>query len=171
MRTTGFIDGATRRVFSPAFKCPAVDTGTFKQQVHYYNHGVVMPHMTLELPPQFRAAGMPAIKSPAKVNQCYPETALFWDTPRVLRRRRSHARRCSGRPITRSPVTRRSARCIDDNAAAPSAENGLLCHPELPERRFRGSRGDRFANSTNPLKAPSGPIAFRQRSVHLHRSA
>jgi hypothetical protein len=78
---TGFIDGATRRVFSPAFKCPSVDTGTFKQQVHYYNHGVVMPHMTLELPQQFRAAGMPAIKSPAKVNQVYPETALFWDSP------------------------------------------------------------------------------------------
>jgi len=49
---------------------------------------------------------------------------------------------------------------IDDNEANPSSENGLLCHPELPERRFRGSGGDRFANSSNPLKAPSGPIAF-----------
>src|SRR4051794_23544495 len=44
-----FIDGSTKRVFSAAFKCPVVDVGTFKQQVHFYNHGVVMPHMPLEL--------------------------------------------------------------------------------------------------------------------------
>jgi len=59
---SGFIDGATRRKFSGAFKCPAVDTGTFKQAVHYYNHGVVMPHMTLEVPQQFRAAGMSIVQ-------------------------------------------------------------------------------------------------------------
>ena len=50
---SGFIDGATRRVFSPAFKCPTVQADTFKQQVHYYNHGVVMPHATLEIPSGF----------------------------------------------------------------------------------------------------------------------
>jgi len=32
--------------------------------------------------------------------------------------------------------------------------------PGISERRFRGTTGDRFAGSTNPLKAPSGPIAY-----------
>src|SRR5262245_30081713 len=71
---SSFIDGATRRKFSEAFKCPSVQAGEFKQQVHYYSHGVVMPHATLELPAGFRAPGMPPIKSPAKVNQIYPDT-------------------------------------------------------------------------------------------------
>ena len=49
---------------------------------------------------------------------------------------------------------------IDDNAASVSSENGLLCHPEYPERRFRSPSSDRFAGSTNPLKSTSGPIAW-----------
>ena len=156
---SGYYDGSTRRVFSPAFKCPVVDTGSFKQQVHYYNHGVVMPHLTLELPASFRAPGMPAIKSPAKVNQCYPDTALFWDTPVFSQAAEVTPAMFWGTDHT---VTGYAAFCsmIDDNAASPSTENGLLCHPELPERRFRGTTGDRFGNSTNPLKAPSGPIAW-----------
>jgi len=156
---SGIIDGATRRVFNAAFKCPTVDTGTFKQQVHYYNHGVVMPHMTLEIPASFRAPNMPAIKSPAKVNQCYPDTALFWDTPVF-----SDAGSVTPAMFWQvdHTITGYAPFCtmIDDNEAAPSSENGLLCHPELPERRFRGTTGDRFAGSTNPLKAPSGPIAW-----------
>jgi prepilin-type N-terminal cleavage/methylation domain-containing protein/prepilin-type processing-associated H-X9-DG protein len=155
---TGFIDGATRRVFSGAFKCPAVDTGTFKQQVHYYNHGVVMPHMTLELPQQFRAAGMPAIKAPAKVNQVYPETALFWDAPVYSTAETTVPAMFWGDQTVSGYAP--FVTMIDDNEANPSSENGLLCHPEYPERRFRGAGGDRFAGSTNPLKAPSGPIAF-----------
>ena len=155
---SGIIDGATTRRFSKAFQCPAVDTGTFKQAVHYYNHGVVMPHMTLEVPQQFRAAGMSIIQ-PAKVNQTYPETALFWDAPLF-----SSAAEVTPAMFwqTDHTISGYAAFCtmIDDNAAAASTENGLLCHPELPERRFRGSSGDRFGNSTNPLKAPSGPIAF-----------
>jgi prepilin-type N-terminal cleavage/methylation domain-containing protein/prepilin-type processing-associated H-X9-DG protein len=156
---SGFIDGATRRRFSQVFKCPAVDAGTFKQQVHYYQHGVVMPHITLELPAGFRAPGMPAIKSPAKVNQVYPETALFWDTPVF-----SDAAEVTPAMFwgTDHTVAGYAAFCtmIDDNAASVSAENALLAHPEIPERRFRGPSGDRFGGSTNPLKAPSGPIAW-----------
>jgi prepilin-type processing-associated H-X9-DG protein len=49
---------------------------------------------------------------------------------------------------------------IDDNETALSGENGLLCHPDKPERRFRSPSSDRFAQSTNVLKNPSGPIAF-----------
>jgi len=46
------------------------------------------------------------------------------------------------------------------DAASMNSENGLLCHPEFPERRFRGANSDRFGGSTNPLKNPSGPIAW-----------
>ena len=156
---SGFIDGATRRRFSQVFKCPSVQAGEFKQQVHYYQHGVVMPHATLELPSGFRAPGMPALKSPAKVNQVYPETALFWDTPCYSGAAEVTPAMFWGSDHT---VAGYAAFCtmIDDNATAMSSENGLLCHPEYPERRFRGSSGDRFGGSTNPLKAPSGPIAF-----------
>ncbi|MBC8106253.1 MAG: prepilin-type N-terminal cleavage/methylation domain-containing protein [Anaerolineae bacterium] len=157
---SGFYDGATRRVFNAAFKCPAVDTGTFKQQVHYFNHGVVMPQMTLELPTMFRGT-VPPLRGPAKVNQVYPDTALFWDTP-VFSDAASvtPAMFWSGAGDHTSAGYAPFCTIIDDNEASPSAENGLLCHPELPERRFRGSTGDRFAGSTNPLKAPSGPIAW-----------
>ena len=120
---SGFIDGATRRVFSPAFKCPTVQADTFKQQVHYYNHGVVMPHATLEIPIGFRAPGMPIV-GPAKVNQVYPDTALFWDTPVF-----SEASSVTPAMFWGSDhsITGYAAFCtmIDDNAAAMSSENAL----------------------------------------------
>ncbi|MBC8106254.1 MAG: prepilin-type N-terminal cleavage/methylation domain-containing protein [Anaerolineae bacterium] len=155
---SGFYDGATRRVFSAAFKCPTVDVGTFKQQVHYFNHGVVMPNMPLELPTTFRGT-VPALRSPAKVNQVYPDTALFWDTPVFSEAASVTPGMFWG---TDHSSTGYAAFCtmIDDNAPALNGENCLLSHPELPERRFRSATGDRFAGSTNVLKAPSGPIAW-----------
>jgi prepilin-type processing-associated H-X9-DG protein/prepilin-type N-terminal cleavage/methylation domain-containing protein len=158
---TGFLDGATRRVFSKAFTCAAVDPGTFRQQVHFWHHSVVMPNEPAELPVSFRAAGQPALSAPLKTNQVYPETALFWDAPLYS----------TAESVTPSlfwgtgPGASVSGYAgfssfIDDNAANVSSENGLLCHPELPERRFRGPSSDRFGQSTNPLKNPSGPIAF-----------
>jgi prepilin-type processing-associated H-X9-DG protein/prepilin-type N-terminal cleavage/methylation domain-containing protein len=158
---TGFFDGASRRRFSPAFKCTAVDSGTFKQGVHYYQHSVVMPHMPAELPVSFRAAGMPALAAPLKVNQVYPETALFWDAPLYSGAEEVTPAMFWGTGVGVS-VSGYAAfpSVIDDNATAMDSENGLLCHPEYPERRFRGPSSDRFGNSPDPLKAPSGPIAF-----------
>jgi prepilin-type N-terminal cleavage/methylation domain-containing protein/prepilin-type processing-associated H-X9-DG protein len=157
---SGFIDGATRRKFSKAFRCPTVDEGTFKQQVHYYNHGVVMPHMPLEIPSgaNYRPTGTPVLHG-AKVNLVYPETALFWDTPVFSQAADTTPAMFWGSDHT---ISGYASFCsmIDDNAAAMSSENGLLCHPEYPERRFRGTSSDRFGNSTNPMKAPSGPIAW-----------
>jgi len=153
---TGFVDGATRRVFSKAFKCPAVDAGTFKQQVHYWNHGVVMPHMTLEIPTT-QHPGVPQLPGPAKVNQTYPETALFWDAPLY-----SGAESVTPSLFWISEGNGLALPCteIDDNATAMSSENSLLAHPDLPERRFRGPSSDRFGGHTDPLKASNGPIAF-----------
>jgi prepilin-type N-terminal cleavage/methylation domain-containing protein/prepilin-type processing-associated H-X9-DG protein len=154
---SGFFDGATNRNFHAAFKCPSVSS-VFQQKVHYYQHGVVMPHLTLEIPSSFRPHGMPAVK-PAKVNQLYPHTALIWDTPLYS----------GAAPVTPSmfwstdhTVSGFAAfvTMIDDNVMTAAGENALLAHPEYPERRFRGPGADRFAASTNPLKNPSGPIAF-----------
>jgi prepilin-type N-terminal cleavage/methylation domain-containing protein/prepilin-type processing-associated H-X9-DG protein len=161
---TGVFDGATRRVFSKAFQCPSVDTGTFKQQVHYYQHGVVMPHMTLELPQGFRATnpstgGKMQPVWPAKVNQVYPETALFWDAPLYSSAQSVTPAMFWGSDHTQTGF---AAFCtmIDDNATAMASENALLSHPEYPERRYRSSTSDKFGNSQDVLKAPSGPIAF-----------
>jgi prepilin-type N-terminal cleavage/methylation domain-containing protein/prepilin-type processing-associated H-X9-DG protein len=155
---TGFIDGATTRVFSSAFKCPAVPAN-FRQQIHYYQHGVVMPHVPLELgltPP-----GRVKLQAPARLTQVNPDTALVWDTPVWS----------AAAPQTPSvfwgtdhTVSGYAAFCtfIDEPAASNGAvEESLLSHPEWPERRFRGKGGtDRFAQSTNPLKNPAGPIAW-----------
>jgi prepilin-type processing-associated H-X9-DG protein len=147
---TGFFDGATRRRFDAAFKCPAIPAN-FQQQVQYYQHGVVMPHMTLEIgfPP---GAGSTKLRTPAKVNQVYPDTALLWDTP-------VYGAAAPETPAlfwaTGFPIT------ITGFAPFPTfIDDDLLCNPQYPERRFRGPGADRFAGSTNVLKHPSGPIAF-----------
>ena len=153
---TGIIDGATTRKFNLVFKCPSVPVN-FQQQVHYYQHGVVMPVMPLEL--GLTPSGRVKITGPAKVNQVYPNTALVWDTP-------LYAYAAPQAPsmywISQHSVAGYNLPCtfIDDNAPAFSTENGLLCHPEFPERRFRGPGADRFATSSNALKNPAGPIAW-----------
>ena len=154
---TGIIDGATTRKFNLVFKCPSVPVN-FQQQVHYYQHGVVMPVMPLEL--GLTPSGRVKITGPAKVNQVYPNTALVWDTP-------LYAYAAPQAPsmywISQHSVAGYNLPCtfIDDNAPAFSTENGLLCHPEFPERRFRGPGADRFATSSNALKIPPAPSPGR----------
>jgi len=153
---TGVIDGATTRKFNPAFRCPAVPVD-FQQQVHFYNHGVAMPHMPLEL--GLTPAGRAKLTSPLKLTQLYGETALFWDTP-LWHPADVHAPSmfwASGHTISGYAM---DCTIIDDNAPNFTTDNGLLCHPEFPERRFRGPTGDRMAQSTDPMKNPSGPIAW-----------
>ena len=160
---TGYIDGGTKRKVSQAFKCSAVQADVFKQQVHYYNHGVVMPHATLELPAGFRAnlpsGGKMSPVVPAKVNQVYPDTALFWDAPLFSEASPETPAMFWGNWHT---IAGYAAFCsvIDDNAAAMDTENGLLCHPEFPDA---GSADlTRIVSPTRQirLKSPSGPIAW-----------
>jgi len=153
---TGFYDGGTTRKFSQAFKCPAVPND-FQQQVQYYNHGVAMPHMSLEL--GLTPTGKPKINAPAKLTQLYPDTALFWDSPVYHDADPRTPWMFWG---TEHTVSGYAPFCtmIDDDNASVSSDDGLLCHPEFPERRFRSPSGDRFAQSTNVLHNPSGPIAF-----------
>jgi hypothetical protein len=44
---SSYYDGATKRKFNPAMKCPAAPPD-FNEKIHYANHGVAMPHMPLE---------------------------------------------------------------------------------------------------------------------------
>jgi len=145
---SGFVDGATRRVMSAAFKCPAVDVGTFKQQVHYFNHGVVMPNTTLEIPASFHP-NLPALRGPAKVNQCYPDTALFWDTNVFSEAASVTPAMFWGSDHT---ITGYAPFCtmIDDNDTAMSSENGLLCHPEYPSGAFVERRAT--ASPVRPIR-------------------
>jgi prepilin-type processing-associated H-X9-DG protein len=154
---TGYYEGATSRKHSQAFRCPSVARGDFNQQVHYYNHGVAMPHIPLELNAALQPVGQPPVKAPAKMGQLYPETALFWDTP------------CYSLADPATPsmfwiadgITGYSLGCtrIDDDSTTAD-ENPLLGRPDRPERRYRGRSGDRFATSTNPLRHFMGPIAW-----------
>jgi len=147
---TQFIDGSTRRVFHAAFKCPAVPA-TFLQKVHYYQHPVVMPHMTLEK--GRRPAFQPSLTFPAKINQVYSNTALVWDTPLW-----------TGAGPDAPSMFWISSQTPSGLAAPVSyidySDSPLLAWPEYPERRFRSPGADRFAISSNPLKNPAGPIAW-----------
>lgn len=70
--------------FSQIFKCPSVDTGTYRQSVHYGFHSVAMPSLRYELqgdPGMYdkRDPRFPVIK-PATNSDVYPDTVLVWDT-------------------------------------------------------------------------------------------
>src|SRR3954463_11462896 len=150
-------NGGTSRRFNPAFKCPAVPSD-FVQMVHYWNNGVAMPHMPLELGTAI-AAGQPRINGPFKTSQLYPDNALFWDAPlfhdaddNYPSMFWSSAKGTIGNAL--------NCTMIDDNKPAMATENGSLCHPTLPQRRFRGKGGDRLGGSTDDTFRFDGPIAF-----------
>lgn len=145
--TSGFFDGATTRNFHAAFKCPTV-TSNFQQKVHYYQNGIVMPHMPREVPAQYRPPGFPII-SPAKVNQLYSNTALIWDTPVYS----------SAAPVTPWMFwVGNSDTTSGLTAPLTKIDGGQLFHPESPELRYRAPSADRFTSSVNPLRNPAGPI-------------
>jgi len=69
-------DGPTSRVFNVAWRCPSVGPD-WLQQIHYYQHPVCMPSMTLE---RAQTPNGEQVINPAKFSQTYGDTALFWDT-------------------------------------------------------------------------------------------
>jgi prepilin-type N-terminal cleavage/methylation domain-containing protein/prepilin-type processing-associated H-X9-DG protein len=74
-----------KTMVNAAFRCPSSAPG-FNQGVHYYNNGTAMPNLRNEF---FywngRDGASPIeggpIRAPARMADCLPETALFWDTP------------------------------------------------------------------------------------------
>jgi hypothetical protein len=151
---TGFFDGATRRVFSKAFQCPAINPQEFKQQVHYYAHSVAMPFMPMEMNPNASLA--PNI-GPAKFTQLWPDNALFWDTPLY-----------SGAAKETPSMfwTNSSPDTATGYTLPPSYIDGQqLMDPRAPELRYRGPGRDRFSNSTDVHKRPDGPIYWASDEV------
>jgi len=157
---SGFIDGATQRRFSQAWKCPAVDS-TFKQSVHYYCHPVAMPWETMELPTggPFRATSQAPVDAPSKFKDLYPENALFWDAPLFS----------VAADVTPSmfwfgsnSFGGESPNTASGNVLPASyIDGGQLHDAKAPQLRYRGPTGDRFADPSNgPFLQPSGPIYF-----------
>ena len=143
-----YYDGSTKRRFSPVFRCPTVDAN-FNQKVHYYNHGVAMPHMPLELNPGIPVATR--VRGPLKFSQLYPENALFWDTPLWID---AGADAPSlfwlGAPQTVSGFT----------LACGEIDDEQLSQPNIPERRYRGPGSDRLSTSLKQLVNPAGPVSW-----------
>jgi type II secretory pathway pseudopilin PulG len=142
---TGYYDGATRRRFSQAFKCPAVDPGLFKQQIHYGYHSVAMANMTLE-----RKVDKQNANGPVKFTQLYPENALFWDAPLY------------SLAESTTPGMFWVARDTTAGYTYPAShmDGDQIADPSTPELRFRGPGRDRFSGSGDPLLRPDGPIAW-----------
>ncbi|CAN5636582.1 hypothetical protein BH09PLA1_BH09PLA1_17690 [soil metagenome] len=145
-----YYDGSTKRIFSPAFRCPSVEAN-FNQKVHYYNHGVAMPHMPMELNKSLPVASR--VRAPARFSQLYPDNALFWDTPLWID--------AGADAPSLFWVGGGSGQTVAGyTLACPEIDDAQLSTPQHPERRYRGSASDRFAQSTNPMKRPDGPISW-----------
>ena len=148
---TGIIDGASRRRFSKAFQCSAVDPGLFKQAVHYYAHPVAMPWLPMEMNPGNASPANGQPFAPAKFTQLFPENALFWDTPLY------------GGAAAETPSMFWFGATYGDTAAgnvlpASFIDGGQLHDPKRPELRYRGPGRDRFANDPDIFLRPDGPI-------------
>ncbi|MBC7783482.1 MAG: DUF1559 domain-containing protein [Burkholderiales bacterium] len=144
-----YYDGATKRIFSKAFRCPTVDP-SFNQKITYYNHGVAMPHMPMELNPRLDVAQR--VYGPAKFTQLHPDNALFWDTPVWI----------DAAPDVPSlfwlgPPNQTSA---GYTLACAEIDDEQISNPMAPELRYRGPSSDRFAQSTSILNRPDGPISW-----------
>lgn len=74
-----------KNMVNAAFRCPSSAPG-FSQGVHYYNNGTAMPNLRNEVY-WWNARSSPSPveggpnRAPARMADCLPETALFWDTP------------------------------------------------------------------------------------------
>lgn len=87
--------------FSEFFQCPSVDTGTFSQSVHYMANSVAMPSYPHEkggnpaggttfpdyspLPTTWKGRPYNQAVKPATGSDLYPDNALVWDTPVLIK--------------------------------------------------------------------------------------
>ena len=152
-----YFDGATKRRFSPAFKCPNVSS-IFNQKVDYYYHSVAMPCMPMERSmvaynPSSPDSNLHRPIGPARFGRdLYPENALFWDT------------------IAWSDAAPDSPSLfwIQDGdtgyeLGASTIDYPLLFKPNMPQLRYRGPNGDRYSGPAYNGKwwlQPSGPIGM-----------
>jgi prepilin-type processing-associated H-X9-DG protein len=143
--SNGIIQGGASRVnyqLSKVFQCAGA--GDFVQQVHYYQHGVAMPHLPMELKNAAVRPGGGGVKTPiykpARFTDLYNDNMLFWDTPLL------------------SGVDARTALPFfrPNGGEAGTANNVLplthidgqqLRNPQITEFRFRDPDRDLFANT------------------------
>ena len=155
-----YFDGASRRRFSPAFKCPNVSS-IFNQRVDYYCHTVAMPVMPLEramfshhyYDPNSSDSNAHRPVRPARFGRdLWPDNALFWDTI-------AWSEAASDSP---------SLFWITDGDSgyelgASTIDYPLLWRPDMPQLRYRGPNGDRYSSAAYNGKwwlQPSGPIGM-----------
>jgi prepilin-type processing-associated H-X9-DG protein/prepilin-type N-terminal cleavage/methylation domain-containing protein len=150
-----YIDGSSKRKFNAALRCPSVPP-VFNEKIHYYQHGVAMPHMPLEYNPYKAPVGQQPVHAPAKLSQLYPDNALFWDT----------ALWYEAEPDVPSlfwqpdGITGYNLPCTSiDYYDSDNPPRGLY-FPNAPELRYRGPGADRLAQSSDPMRNPNGPIAW-----------
>jgi prepilin-type processing-associated H-X9-DG protein len=150
----GWIDGGTSRRLAKAFRCPSVPPD-FRQQCTYANNPVIMPHLPDELKV---SATLPKMTAPMTLSQVYSHNALFWDT---------YANHDMSENAPFGPWWSKGSgganipmSMIDDRKPAMATDDGSLDHPQIPERRFRGPTGDRFAGNPDQTLDPNGPIAM-----------
>jgi prepilin-type N-terminal cleavage/methylation domain-containing protein/prepilin-type processing-associated H-X9-DG protein len=146
--SSGFVDGATKRKFSPAFRCPSV-SGEFKQQITYYANTLVMPIAPLELNPGNIVPGLGNPIGPAKSSQLYPDTAVFWDTP------------CwsDAADVTPSMFWVGSPDTVTGLVLPGSyIDGGQIHEPKKPQWRYRSPSNDPMESDPEPLNKPSNPI-------------
>lgn len=111
---------------SKAWRCPEAGPDFF-QQVHYYANNVAMPNYRTE---KAYTPTNEAMIPPARTNDLWPDTALFWDTPLL-------AGTSDRQPLpffTVSGMTMIPTSFLDDAYA--------YWWPEAPETRYRGSPED-----------------------------
>lgn len=139
--------GASKLTYelSKVFRCPAAPG--FQQQVHYYQHGIAMPHLPMELK---NAATRPGpnssivktpIDRPARFTDLYNDNILFWDTP-LLNGPTVDGR--TGLPFFRSAQGEPGT--ANNVLPLTHIDGSQLRNPSITEFRFR-DQIDRFANT------------------------
>jgi len=128
---------------SAVFRCPGAEE--IRQQVHYFQNSIAMPHLPMELKnPAARATGSgvakTALSSPAKFTDLHNDNALFWDTPLF-----AGVPGTVGIPFFAPPNSNEKGAA--NSVLAVSYIDGLAMRlPLQPELRFRDANKDLYAN-------------------------
>ncbi len=130
---------------SAVFRCPGAEE--IRQQVHYFQNSIAMPHLPMELKnPAARATGSgvakTALSSPAKFTDLHNDNALFWDTPLF-----AGVPGTVGIPFFAPPNSNEKG-AANSVLAVSYIDDAAMRFPLQPERRFRDANKDLYANSS-----------------------
>lgn len=132
---------------SGVFRCPGA--AEYPQMVHYYHHGVAMPHLTLEMQNPVVLVGPGGSSKtltydkPARFTDLYNDNILFWDTPIVGTSVSSRI----GLPFFDTKTNEMGS--ANNVLPVTYIDERLLRDPLRPEQRFRDKDSDLFANAAD----------------------